>query len=110
MRECRCILVSAVLAMAPLGANGAIGAGRAGDRNPPRPVTRSSTFDHAGNRREMALLGEFTPAETNVAMIAGYHRFSSRAREALLNGGADREANDHHFSIDAAELGLRLVP
>jgi hypothetical protein len=70
---------------------------------------RSGTFDYAGNRREMALLGELNPAETNVTLIAGYHRFSARAREALLNGGADHEVNDYHFSIDAAEFGLRLA-
>jgi hypothetical protein len=70
---------------------------------------RSGSFEYRGNRREMALLGEFTPAETNVTLIGGYHRFTAKAREALLNGGADHEANDYHFAIDAAELGLRLA-
>ncbi len=70
---------------------------------------RSGSFAYRGNRREFALLGELNPEETNVTLIGGYHRFTARARESLLNGGADHETNDFHFAIDAAELGLRLA-
>ncbi|MBB5685817.1 hypothetical protein [Sphingobium boeckii] len=70
---------------------------------------RRARYAYRGNRRELALLAEYTPSETNVTIIGGYHRFSAKARETLIDGGADVEDNDYDFSIDAAEIGLRLA-
>ena len=70
---------------------------------------RRADYDYRGNRRELALLAEYTPSETNVTIIGGYHRFSAKARETLLDGGADFENNRYNFSINAAEIGLRLA-
>lgn len=70
---------------------------------------RRARYAYRGNRRELALLAEYTPSETNVTIIGGYHRFSAKARETLVQGGADFEDNAYNFSIDAAEIGLRLA-
>lgn len=69
---------------------------------------RKGQFGYRGSRREAALLGEYTAAESNVTLLGGYHGFGAKAREQLLNGGTDSEANRYRFSIDAAEIGLRL--
>lgn len=70
---------------------------------------RRGEFSYAGNRKEIALLAEFTSPETNVTLFGGYHHFSADADEHLINGGIDSEVNSYRFSIDAAEIGLRLA-
>ena len=60
-------------------------------------------------RDELAITGEFTPSEANVTLMAGYHRFTARNDETLLNPApGDSEVGAYRFSIDAAEIGLRL--
>lgn len=67
-------------------------------------------YDFKAKREEAALQVEFTPAETGVTLIAGYHRFSSGNNEVLLNAGPGRgEVGRYKQSIDAAEIGLRIA-
>lgn len=70
--------------------------------------TRTGQFAYRGLRREFSALGEYSPSETNVTIIAGYHSFAAKADESLINSVTDSETNSYRFSIDAAEVGLRL--
>lgn len=70
----------------------------------------SGDYDYDAKRREFALQGEYTPSETGVTFIAGYHRFSARNNEVLLNPGAGNgEVGRFRQSVDAAELGIRIA-
>ena len=68
-------------------------------------------YDYEADREEVALTGEYMPAETNVALLAGYHRFVAEENEVLLNPASpdDFEENESRFSVDAFELGVRLT-
>lgn len=67
-------------------------------------------YDYDAKRREMALQLEFTPAQTGVTFIGGYHRFSARNNEVLLNPGVGNgEVGDYRVSVNAAEIGLRIA-
>ena len=66
-------------------------------------------YDYRARREEFALTGEFTPSEANVTLLGGYHRFEASNEETLLNPfPGDSEVGSYNFSIDAAEIGLRL--
>jgi hypothetical protein len=66
-------------------------------------------YDYDAKREELAAQVEFTPSETGVTFIAGYHRFSARNDETLINAGAgNSEVGDYKQTINAAELGLRI--
>jgi hypothetical protein len=69
----------------------------------------SGDYAYRARRDELAITGEFTPSEANVTLMAGYHRFTARNDETLLNPApGDSEVGAYRFSIDAAEIGLRL--
>lgn len=69
----------------------------------------SGDYDYNAKRKELALQGEYTPSETGVTFIAGYHRFSARNNEVLLNPGAGNgEVGRYRQSVDAAEIGIRI--
>ena len=67
-------------------------------------------YDYSAKREEAVLQVEFTPSETGVTLLAGYHRFASSNNEVLINPGPGRgEVGRYKQSIDAAEIGLRIA-
>lgn len=67
-------------------------------------------YDYRAKRRELALQLEYTPAQTGVTFIGGYHRFSATNDEVLLNQPAGRsEVGSYRVSVDAAEFGIRIA-
>jgi hypothetical protein len=67
-------------------------------------------YGYNAKRRELALQLEFTPAQTGVTFIGGYHRFSARNNETLLDPGVGNgEVGDYRVSVNAAEVGLRIA-
>ena len=61
-------------------------------------------------RREFALQLEYTPRETGVTFIGGYHRFDIKNPESLTNARpGNSEVNFLRNKISAAEIGLRLA-
>lgn len=66
-------------------------------------------YDYRASRREIALTGEYTPRESNVTLMFGYHNFRARNRETLINPGpGNSETGDYRFTVNAAEFGLRF--
>ena len=67
-------------------------------------------YDYAAKRKEMALQLEFTPSETGVTLIGGYHRFTASNDEVLRNPGVGQgEVGTYRQSISAAEIGIRIA-
>ncbi|NNM77440.1 hypothetical protein HJG53_11035 [Sphingomonas sp. ID1715] len=60
-------------------------------------------------REEYALTFEYTPSETGVSLLAGYHNFLARENEARVDAPVgDSEVNSYRYKIGAAEAGFRL--
>lgn len=69
----------------------------------------SGDYDYRARRNEFAVMGEFTPSESNVTLIAGYHRLSAGNDEVLINAApGEAETGSLRFSVDAAEFGVRF--
>lgn len=67
-------------------------------------------YDYKAKRKEFASQIEYTPSETGVTLIVGYHHFSARNNEVLLNQPAGRaEVGRYRESVDAAEVGIRIA-
>lgn len=67
-------------------------------------------YDYHAKREEYAGQVEYTPRETGVTLIAGYHHFAARNNEVLLNPGTgNSEVGRYRESVDAAEVGLRIA-
>lgn len=70
----------------------------------------SGDYKYRARRKEFAGQVEFTPRETGVTLIAGYHHFSASNNEVLLNPGTgNSEVGRYRESVDAAEIGLRIA-
>lgn len=65
-------------------------------------------YSFNASREEIQLTGEFTPRNTNVSLLAGYHRFNAASNEVLLNAAPNSEVGSYDISIDAFEFGARL--
>lgn len=69
----------------------------------------SGDYNYRARRNEFAVMGEFTPSEANVTLLAGYHRLSAGNDETLRDPGPGRgEVGSLRFSVDAAEIGVRF--
>jgi hypothetical protein len=67
-------------------------------------------YDFRVKRQEVQLSGEFTPSDTGITLLGGYHRYDFRQDETLKNPRPGRaETNSFRFTLDAAEIGLRLA-
>lgn len=67
-------------------------------------------YDYAAKRKEMAFQLEYTPSETGVTLIGGYHRFTASNSEVLRNPGVGGgEVGTYRQSINAAEIGIRIA-
>lgn len=72
--------------------------------------TGDSLYDYDIKRRELQLHFEYTPRDTGVTLLAGYHRLSVSSDETLANPDpGESEANSFRNRINAAEVGLRLA-
>ena len=70
----------------------------------------SGDYKYRAKRKEFAGQIEFTPRETGVTLITGYHHFSASNNEVLLNPGTgNSEVGRYRESVDAAEVGLRIA-
>ena len=69
----------------------------------------SGRYRFNAKRREYALTLEYTPSETGVSLLAGYHNFLARENEARVDAApGDSEVNSYKYKISAAEAGFRL--
>lgn len=70
----------------------------------------TSNYRYKLKRREFALQGEFTPRETGVTFIAGFHNFNIKNNEFLTNPlPGNSEVNAYQYKISVAEVGVRLA-
>lgn len=70
----------------------------------------SDIYKYRVKRQEVQITGEFTPSDTGITLLGGYHRFKFEQNETLTNPRpGNSENNDYRFTLDAAEIGLRLA-
>lgn len=67
-------------------------------------------YNYSVKREEVQISGEFTPSDTGITLLGGYHRYNFRQNETLSNPlPGNSEINEYRFTLDAAEFGLRLA-
>ncbi len=70
----------------------------------------NSTYDYSLKRTEYQAAIEYTPSDTGVTLLGGYHHFKVKQNESLANPlPGNSENNSYNYSINAAEIGLRLA-
>lgn len=69
-----------------------------------------STYDYRLKRTEYQAAIEYTPSDTGVTLLGGYHHFKVKQNESLADPlPGNSEINSYNYSINAAEIGLRLA-
>lgn len=67
-------------------------------------------YRYRARRQEFSVHAAYTPGETNITLLAGYHRFTAKSRETLITAApGNSENNFYRHKIDAAEVGIRLA-